>query len=76
MEAEQTKKTAEAIQKAKNTFALDLPTLVEETARDVNILTQSQPWNLIKLRASLTPIGPIEAILLLDSVCYFTMTKL
>ena len=38
MEAEQKEKTTEAIQKAETNFALDLPMLVEETARDVKIL--------------------------------------
>ena len=38
METKQKNKTAEAIQKAEKNFALDVPMLVEETARDVKIL--------------------------------------
>ena len=38
MEPELKKKTAEAIQRAEKYFALDLPMLVEETARDLKIL--------------------------------------
>ena len=39
MEAERNQKTTEAIQKAEKNFAFDLPLLVEETVRDVKILS-------------------------------------
>ena len=38
MEMERNEKTTEAIQNAEKNFALDLPLLVEETARDDKIL--------------------------------------
>ena len=40
LDSEQNEKTADVIKKAEKDFALDLPLLVDETARDVKILTR------------------------------------
>ena len=67
MEAEQKRKTAAAIQKAEKNFALELPMLVEETARDVKLLNA--------ISALESTIKNPRNTYLPNSACYFIMMK-
>ena len=58
MESEQKEKTAEAIQKAVKNFALDLPMLVEETARDVKILNAISVLESNQIESTFRPYRP------------------
>ena len=55
---EQKEKTAEAIQKAEKNFALDLPMLVEETARDVKILNAISALESNQIESIFYPYSP------------------
>ena len=59
LSSEQNKKTAEVIKKVEKDFALDLPLLVDETARDVKILnTIAAIEREVTAREHFLPIPP------------------
>ena len=67
MDSEQNESTAEAIKKAEKNFALDLPLLVDETARDIKILNtiaaiEKQQLESIFLTISSAPTAPLNQI--------------
>ena len=72
METEQKKTTAEAIQKAEKNFAMDLPMLVKETARDEKILKAISALEVSQMESILssTLTIPTEATYLPDSACF------
>ena len=58
MDTEQNESTAEAIKKAEKNFALDLPLLVDETARDVKILNTIAAIEKQQLESIFYPYRP------------------
>ena len=75
METEQKDKTAGAIQKAEKNFALDLPMMVEETARDVENLNAISTLQSNQIESIFYPYRPTEIIYPLDSACCITTIK-
>ena len=61
MEAEQKEKTSQAIQKAEKNFELNLPFLVEETARDVKILNAISDLESNQIESIFYPYQPKKA---------------
>ena len=55
---DQNKKTAQAIQRAERDFALDLPLLVDETARDIKILNAIAAFEKQQLDSIFYPYRP------------------
>ena len=73
LEPEQNEKTADVLKKAD--FALDLPLLVDETARDVKILNTIAAIEKQQLESIFYPYRPTVYICQPDSDCYFIMTE-
>ena len=77
METDHRERTAETIKKAEKDFALDLPLLVDETARDEKILIAITVIKKDQLESIFSiPIAQIAVTLPPDSGCSFTTTKL
>ena len=76
METDRQERTAETLKKAEKDFALDLPLIVDETARDKMILNAITAIEKDQLESILNLIAHIAVILPQDSDCSFTMTKL